>query len=97
VLKGDFNDNLILKPIHGCTRTSVVHGTVLRNEIFVFESADSPLTFSWVPSLQREVVNGRMTNQYMGTYLHILKYLFSTGKPGSYSKRALLMKINYAR
>jgi hypothetical protein len=62
-----------------------------------FESADLPPTFSWVPSLQREVVNGRMTNQYMGTYLHILKYLFSTGKPGSYSKRALLMKINYAR
>jgi hypothetical protein len=33
------DDNGILKPIHGCTRTSVVHGTVLRNEIFVFESA----------------------------------------------------------
>lgn len=53
---------------------------------------------AWVPSLQRKWMD-ECTYQYIGMYLLILKYLFSTGNPGSnICKRGFKrMKINDAR
>ena len=63
-----------------CTVSSKNHspGTVLIEILFVYltiRSADSPLTFSWDPSLHHNAF-GRMTNQYMGVILLILVIYF---------------------